>query len=281
MDAVALSLILPAYNEAPSILKALEEAQRFLASTGRNSELIVVDDGSTDQTSALVQQIRGVRLIRFPQNRGYGAALRAGFEVARGERVAFTDADVQFHLEDFFVLLASPADVALAYRVGRQDPWMRKFLSRGYNWLARHWLGTGVRDVDCAMKVFRRQVLSQLLPVSTDFFANTEMLIRARRLGLTVAEFPVRHRTRFSGTSKVGWSAIPRTFRTMARFWWTSRAGLPENRTRLLTVRMATPRIDGRSLAPLPGRAVLHSTEPLELVPTKPEIVAPVGNRPV
>ena len=127
-----------------------------------------------------------VRLISHNINLGYGAALRTGFEAARYDLVAFTDADSQFHLEDIedLVCLAREVPVVVGWRVDRQDPWRRRFLSRGYNWLARTLLGTGVRDCDCALKVFRRETLAYLLPESTGFFVNTEMLCRARTMRL-------------------------------------------------------------------------------------------------
>src|SRR5205823_10330233 len=136
-----------------------------------------------------------VRLLSHPHNRGYGAALRTGFEAARLDRVAFTDADCQFHLDDLAALLALTARVPLAvgYRVNRQDPWRRRFYSWGYNVLVRWLVGTRVRDCDCALKVFRREALANLLPESRGFFVNTEMLTRARQLGYEVAEVPVRH----------------------------------------------------------------------------------------
>src|SRR6185437_4889943 len=102
------------------------------------------------------------RLIGHPANRGYGAALRTGFEAARCELVAFTDADCQFDLTDLaaMVPLAERFPVVVGSRADRKDPWRRRFLSRGYNWLARRLLGTRVRDVDCALKVFRREALA-------------------------------------------------------------------------------------------------------------------------
>mgnify|MGYP001226692390 FL=1 len=223
----SLSLILPAFNEAAGIAQSLHEADDALARFADNYEIIVVDDGSDDGTGAIVEQVAAtrprIRLVRHPANRGYGAALRSGFEAARGERIAFTDADGQFDLADLdrLVALTESAPIAVGYRVDRQDPWSRRFYSWGYNQIVRRLLGTGVRDCDCALKVYRREALARLLPESTHFFVNTEMLTRARQLRLPIAEIGVAHRPRRCGTSKVSLLDIPRTLAVLLPFWWT------------------------------------------------------------
>ena len=111
--------------------------------------------------------------------------------------------------------MPSPSGIA-----SRQDSWLRKVYSRGYNLLVRTLLGTGVRDVDCALKVFRRDALAQLLPDSTGFFVNAEMLTRARQLQMGVAEIGVTHRPRRHGQSKVSVRDIPRTLAVLLPFWW-------------------------------------------------------------
>jgi dolichol-phosphate mannosyltransferase len=221
-----LSLILPAYNEEAGIDQAVAEADDALRQFGVVYEIVVVDDGSQDQTATILQQVMRdrprVRLIRHDGNRGYGAALRTGFEAARGEHIAFTDADCQFHLADLALLipLIEQHPVAIGYRVDRQDSWLRKFYSRGYNFLARILLGTRVRDVDCALKVFRREALATILPLTSGFFVNTEMVTKARQHRLSIAEVGVRHRPRQRGVSKVSLRDIPRTLNALLPFWW-------------------------------------------------------------
>jgi dolichol-phosphate mannosyltransferase len=223
----SLSLVLPAFNEEDGIRQAVTEADAALAALCEEYEILVVDDGSSDATAAAVQSESAdrphVRLVRHESNRGYGAALRTGFRAARCELVAFTDADCQFHLEDLGRLLPLTEDspVAVGYRIGRKDPWRRRFLSGGFNLVVRALLGTGVRDCDCALKVFRRDVLAGLLPESDGFFVNAEMLARARQRGCAVAEAGVRHRPRIGGVSKVSVGQVPRVLRTLLPFWWT------------------------------------------------------------
>ena len=221
-----LSLVVPAFNEQAGIAEAVAEAHESLAGLGYEFEILVVDDGSRDRTADIVDELSAtwprVRLLRHLHNRGYGAALRTGFEEARYELVAFTDADGQFFLDDLddLIPLTRECPVAVGRRVDRKDPWRRRFLSWGYNAIVRAVLGTGVRDCDCALKVFRREALVHLLPESRGFFVNAEMLSRARRFGWDVAEVGVRHRPRRLGESKVSMMEVPKTFITLARYWW-------------------------------------------------------------
>lgn len=232
----AISLVMPAYNEAAVIAPAVTEATAALARHFVEYELIVVDDGSCDGTAdavgGLMPHHPRLRLFRHRVNRGYGAALRTGFEAARYGLVAFTDADGQFDLADLARLaaLAESAPVVAGYRADRQDPWRRKVLSKGYNLLTRAVLGTRVRDCDCALKVFRRDVLADLMPRSRGFFVNAEMLTRARQLGHAVVEAAVTHRPRRGGRSKVSLLEVPRTLRTLAKFWWSEVAFGPRPR---------------------------------------------------
>jgi glycosyltransferase involved in cell wall biosynthesis len=223
---IHLSLVMPAYNEAAGIAESVAEAQESLIGLGYEFEILVIDDGSTDRTSDIVDDLSGiwprVRLIRHGRNLGYGAALRTGFEAARFDLVAFTDADGQFFLEDLddLVTLSRECPIVVGRRVDRQDPRLRRFYSWGYNKLVRFFLGTGVRDVDCALKVFRRDVLEYLLPTTRGFFVNAEMLTLARRYGWDVAEVGVRHRSRRYGVSKVSIVEIPKTMAKLLGYWW-------------------------------------------------------------
>jgi dolichol-phosphate mannosyltransferase len=222
-----LSLVLPAYNEEAGIRQAIVEADVALATLASEYEILVIDDGSRDGTAAVAADTAVARphvhLLRHATNRGYGAALRTGFEAARFEQVAFTDADCQFHLSDLnrLLVLAETHPVVAGYREDRQDSWRRCLLSRGYNLLVRTLLGTGVRDCDCALKVFRRDALAQLLPETNGFFVNTEMLTRARQLGYGVAEVGVRHRRRLRGRSSVSLREVPRVLSELLPFWWS------------------------------------------------------------
>ena len=230
-----LSLVIPAWNEAESIEQALQEATAALSRHLADYEIIVVDDGSTDQTAALVRAAAAdnphIRLVQQPQNLGYGAALRAGFRAATLPLVAFTDADCQFDLNDlaYMLPLTQRYDVTCGYRIDRQDPTRRRFFSWGYNTLVKTLLSSPVHDLDCALKIFHREQLLDFLPASNNFFVNTEMLTTARLQGRSIIEVGVTHRPRAAGESKVSLTDIPKTLGTLLPFWW-SRLLFPASR---------------------------------------------------
>jgi 4-amino-4-deoxy-L-arabinose transferase-like glycosyltransferase len=222
-----LSLILPAWNESETIRHAIREARDALAVTVAEYEIIVVDDGSTDDTADLVRAEAAadphVRLVQHPSNLGYGAALRTGFQAARLDLVGFTDADCQFDLRELaYVLpLTSRYDVTCGYRIDRQDPPRRLFYSWGYNTLVKLLIGNPVHDIDCALKIFHREQVLSILPECNNFFVNTEMLTRAGQQGLSTVEVGVHHRPRLAGHSKVSLLDIPRTLSVLLPFWWS------------------------------------------------------------
>lgn len=222
-----LSLVLPAFNEEDCIEQAITEADDALAQIVDEYEILLVDDGSNDSTREIAQSLLStfpkLRILTHDENQGYGSALRTGFEAARFDRIAFTDADCQFDLKDLSRLLIrlEQAPIVVGYRIDRQDTRLRRFASQGYNLLAGRLLGIRVTDCDCALKVFRRDALMRILPESEGFFVNTEMLTRARQEGLAVAEVGVVHRPRVGGQSTVSWSQIPRILQVLLPFWWT------------------------------------------------------------
>jgi len=204
-DCVELSLVFPAFDEEPNLGPLLDEARRIAARLATHFEIVVVDDGSRDEGARVVaERARSdprIRLIRHVANRGYGAALRAGLRAARGELVFFSDADLQFDLDELALLLehAADFDIVAGYRAPRRDPWPRRLLAWGWGSLVRGLFDLEVRDIDCAFKVFRRHVLEALPLASIGAFVNTELLVRARSAGFRVHQVPVSHRRRRHG----------------------------------------------------------------------------------
>jgi len=223
----SISLVLPAYNEEEVITQAVQEADEALAAMTSDYEILVVDDGSVDQTATMVTAISAIRphvkLVRQPKNLGYGAALRRGFDEAAKTLVGFTDADCQFDLRelDRLILLARDFEVVCGYRIDRQDPAIRRFFASGYNLLVRTLLGTRVRDCDCALKLFRRETLAELSITTNGYLVNAELLAQANQLGKSVVEVGVTHRSRAAGDSKVSLGHTLPVIAALLRFWWT------------------------------------------------------------
>ena len=167
--------------------------------------MMVVDDGARDGTlepvARLCEQDARVRSLRHPINRGYGAALKTGILAARGDLVFFTDADLQFDIEEIGRLLAysDRFDVIAGYRLNRSDPWSRRLNAWAWGQLVDALFKVGVRDVDCAFKVFHRRVFDRIPIHSVGAFVNTESLVRARAAGFEVKQVPVSHFPRQSG----------------------------------------------------------------------------------
>src|SRR5262249_25505192 len=155
--------------------------------------------------------------LQQPGNMGYGAALRAGFQAATLDHVAFTDADCQFDLREleYMLPLTKHYEIVCGYRIDRQDPAKRRFFSCGHNTLITMLMGSPVRDLDCALKVFRRDKLQAILPESKNFLVNTEMMTRARQQGMSIVEVGVHHRPRAAGESKVSLRDIPKTLASL------------------------------------------------------------------
>jgi glycosyltransferase involved in cell wall biosynthesis len=200
-----LSLVFPAFEEVENLGPLLDRALAIADGLARRFEIIVVDDGSRDGSARLVAERAAehtqIRLIRHPDNRGYGAALRAGLREARGDLVFFSDADLQFDLAELAVLVerARDFDIVAGYRAPRRDPIGRRVLARCWGMLVRGLFGLPVRDIDCAFKIFRRPVLQELPIFSLSAFVNTEILVRARSAGFRIHQVPVSHHPRRHG----------------------------------------------------------------------------------
>jgi len=201
----ALSLVFPAFNEAENLPYLLESAISIGVGLNLDFEIVIVDDGSKDRSAELLTKAAlrdpRIRPVHHAANRGYGAALRSGLREARGEWVFFSDADLQFDLAEIRHLLefAGDFDIVAGYRAPRRDPWIRRAIAAFWGGLVRVLFDLPVRDIDCAFKVFRRDVLDAIPIESIGAFVNTEILARARAAGFAIKQVPVSHRRRRSG----------------------------------------------------------------------------------
>ena len=221
-----VSIVLPAYNEEESLGVAVERALAAMPDLVDEFELIVVDDGSTDATHAIgleliKQHHPTVRLAAHPANRGYGAALRTGFSLARFDLVFYTDSDNQFDLTDLrhFLPLITEYDLIVGFRVYRYDTVLRSMLSWIYNQIVKVLFRVRVRDVDCSFKLFRREVLDAIEVECEDFFVDAELVAKARRWNFRLLEKGVRHYPRLAGETTVRPSHVLTTLKRIALMW--------------------------------------------------------------
>jgi hypothetical protein len=221
-----LSLCLPAYNEQDNIEDTLDSACAILPEFVERYEIVVVDDGSHDETADIVSryahQNPQVRLVVHAHNQGYGAAVTSGLRAAAGDLVVFTDSDGQFSFLDLPQLLThlEGADVVIGYRCQRADHWMRLFNAWAWNRLIRLVLGVRVRDLDCAFKLFRRSVTECLSLTSRGAAINAEILAQCVHGGLTIRETPVTHYPRYSGApTGAALKVILRAFHELPALW--------------------------------------------------------------
>ena len=223
----SISAVLPAYNEEENIENAAKRMADALRSQNvRDWEVIIVDDGSVDQTGKLADDLAAedaahIRVFHHNPNRGYASALSTGFTNARYQLIFFTDSDLQFDVGEIKNLLPliEDADIVCGFRIYRFDHLTRLVLSWGFNLLVRIMFRIGVRDIDCAFKLFRREVFDKVTIESKKFFVNAEVLAKAKYFGFRLAEVGVRHYPRAAGRSTVRPSHVVSTLRELAHIW--------------------------------------------------------------
>lgn len=221
----SISVILPAYNEEENIEETVNRAIAALESIDCNYEIVVIDDGSRDNTGKIADRLsetnKNVRVIHHFPNEGYAIALKLGFESARSELIFYTDSDNQFDLREIEKLLfyVEGADIVIGYRIKRKDTFLRIFVSKVYNFLIRSTFKLKVRDIDCAFKLFRCSVFNTIAIDSKGFLFDTEILVKSRKEGLKVKEIGVSHLSRLKGQSTVSPMDIFTTLKGLIFLW--------------------------------------------------------------
>jgi len=211
-----LSVVIPLYNENPS----LEELHAEISGAAENGrvdvEMIFVDDGSSDGGWETIQELsrkdRRVRGIRFRRNFGKAAALTAGFKAARGELVMTMDADLQDDpkgIPAFLDKIESGLDVVSGWKRQRHDPWHKVWPSRVFNWMVGALTGVKLHDHNCGMKCYRAEVLREVR-LYGELHRFIPVMADAR--GFRVGEIEVNHRPRIYGRSKYGFGRIAKGF---------------------------------------------------------------------
>lgn len=254
----SLTLVLPVHNEAENLSWLLPHAAEVLPTLAEHFELIVVDDGSTDGGGQLASEIADrlgmeLTLIRHGQKSGYGKTVGDGLRMARGDFVAFTDADGQFEIGDLALLvpLLDRADLAAGWRRERQDARARELVSWVFNTLVAILYRLPYRDVDCALKLMRREVLESLTLEARSALINAELYYKARHAGWRIIQAPVPHHPRVAGRrSGARPRAIARAIKELLLFRLRIRRSLPSRQA----ASVARQRADQRPVAGISPR---------------------------
>jgi glycosyltransferase involved in cell wall biosynthesis len=195
-----ISVVLPALNEQGNVRLAVEQAHDAAKGLADHVEVIVVDDGSSDGTAEEAHRA-GARVVSHDSNRGYGAALRTGFAVARQPWIFQMDCDNQFYPGELekLVSLANDADIVIGIRKQRADQWRRIWAGGAWNRLCRFAFGFIVHDIDCGFKLLNRAAIVGLNLSSNGAGISLELCVAARAAGFRISEVGVRHRPRTTG----------------------------------------------------------------------------------
>lgn len=215
-DGVDLSIVVPVYNEEESVEELYRAVTATCSELGRPYEMIVVDDGSKDDTYAVLKRLAAedprLKVIHFGRNFGQTAAMSAGFDYARGEVIMPLDGDLQNDPLDIPVLLEKLEegyDVVSGWRVGRQDNLVRRIPSRAANWLIGRVTGVRLHDYGCTLKAYRAHVIKE-----TRLYGEMHRFLPALAYdeGARITELPVRHHPRLRGSSKYGIGRTAKVF---------------------------------------------------------------------
>jgi glycosyltransferase involved in cell wall biosynthesis len=206
----SISVFFPAYNDAPSLPTLIEKTFQVLREHVPDHEVIVVNDGSYDNTAEVLLELQSrfgerMRIITHEVNRGYGGALRSGFAAATKDLVFYTDGDGQYDVSELPKLLAKMApDVGLVngYKTERSDPWHRIWIGSVYNRFARFLFRIRIRDVDCDFRLMRRSLLDEIELTSTSGTICVELVRKLEMSPQRTEEVGVSHYPRLHGRSQ-------------------------------------------------------------------------------
>jgi glycosyltransferase involved in cell wall biosynthesis len=209
MERISLTAFFPAYNDQHTIGDIVRTAANEIRKVTDDFEILIIDDGSKDQTGAVADQLAGelpfVRAIHHPRNLGYGAALITGFENARKDLIFYTDGDGQYDVREIHNLLSQlkpNIDLVNGYKVKRSDAWYRILIGGTYRRAMRFAFALSISDVDCDFRLIRRQVFDVIRLQSTSGVICVEMARKFDEAGFSMVEVPVSHYPRLHGRSQ-------------------------------------------------------------------------------
>jgi len=230
-----LSIFFPFWNEEANIKDVVEKAKTVAEQVSQKWEIIMIDDGSIDKTLEIAEKLASkdsrFRVVSHQPNRGYGAALSAGFANAQYDYIVFTDGDLQFDFSEVtrFIDKINKADIVIGYREKRKDKNLFKRLLLMY--LLKVWdkilFKFSYKDIDCAFKMFKKEAIDQLMPLRSEgALVSTEILAKATRKKMKIIEVGVTHYPRLVGhQSGANFQVIVRAILESSILWWDLKNG--------------------------------------------------------
>lgn len=195
----SLSVFFPCYNEAANLEKLISEAGLILPEIANKFEIIIVDDGSQDNSAKIVKNLQKkqseIKFVHHARNLGYGAALRTGFSAARYDWTFFADGDLQFKLAELktFLPYTEKYLAVIGYRQNRADGGMRVFNASLFKLYINLLFRLHVKDIDCAFKLFKTSLVQSVKLESTGAFTSAELLYKLKKRGIAIKQLPVSH----------------------------------------------------------------------------------------
>lgn len=227
MKPLSISVFFPAYNDECSIPKLVEDAISVIKPLTEDYEIIVVDDGSPDNVGAVADEMarkdRHIKVVHHEKNKGYGGALKSGFEASTKEYIFYTDGDAQYDVKEItrFLPYREEYDLVNGYKIKRGDKFHRVFFGKLYNRIARICFNLPVSDVDCDFRLFKSKVVKSLGLKSNEGFICVEMMHKMGEGKYKVKEVPVNHYPRLYGESQFfNYRSIQKSLKNFARGWW-------------------------------------------------------------
>lgn len=227
MNRQSITVFFPAYNDSATIGNLVENALDVLPQLTEDFEILVINDGSTDETAnvlnSLAKQSKNVRVVHHEINLGYGGALRSGFANASKDLVFYTDGDGQYDVREIlrlFPLMKEDVDVVNGYKLKRSDNIYRIIIGKLYGKMARLLFGLPIRDVDCDFRLIRRAALQKISLNESSGVICVELVGKLAKSGAIFAETPVNHFPRLHGSSEfftIG--RVSKTLYDFIRLW--------------------------------------------------------------
>jgi glycosyltransferase involved in cell wall biosynthesis len=224
----SVTAFFPAYNDAGTIPTMIMRALRTLPQVTDDFEVVVINDGSQDDTAQVLDEMARlydrVRVIHRTQPSGYGGVLRAGFAAATKDWIFYTDGDAQYDARELTLLaqaMRDGVDMVNGYKIKRHDPFHRVVIGLAYQYFVKFLFGLTIRDVDCDFRLMRRAIFDRVRLESNTGTVTFEMVKKIQDAGYGIVEVPVHHWYRQYGQSQFfNFPRVARTLAALVDWWW-------------------------------------------------------------